>query len=136
MKKFYEINLNEFLKEIAKRTLKEIEHTPMYEGQGGFTYHTEIPYVARRRLQLVIEEYSVSPEKRGEVGAYQFYIDRLFASLNYGERSGMEIVKTVCRCAFADEVLTDAESISIINICHSPEWHKIFMEVNYNEGWN
>ena len=91
-----------------------------FEGQGGFTYHTEIPYVARRRLHLVIEEYSVSPEKRGEVGAYQFYIDRLFASLNYGERSGMEIVKTVYRCAFADEVLTDAESISIINICHSP----------------
>ena len=107
-----------------------------YEGQGGSTYHTEIPYVARRRLHLVIEEYSVSPEKRGEVGAYQFYIDRLFASLTYGERSGMEIVKTVCRCAFADEVLTDAESISIINICHSTEWHKIFSEVNYNEGWN
>ena len=77
-----------------------------------------------------------SPDKMGEVGAYLFYIDRLFASLNYGERSGMKIVKTVCRCAFADEVLTDAESISIIKICHSPEWHKIFMEVLYNEGWN
>ena len=105
-------------------------------GQGGFTYHTEIPYVAKLRLQTVIEEFPVSPEKRGEPLAYQFYIDRLFASLNYGERSGMEIVKTVCRCAFSDEVLTDAESISIINICHSPEWHKIFMEVCYNEGWN
>ena len=77
-----------------------------------------------------------SPDKLGECGAYLFYIDRLFASLNYGERSGMEIVKTVCRCAFNDEVLTEEEAISIIKICHSPEWHKIFMEVNFNEGWN
>ena len=107
-----------------------------FTGQGGFTYHTEIPYVAKVRLHALIESFPVSPEKRGEPLAYQFYIDRLFASLNYGERSGMEIVKTVCRCAFADEVLTDAESISIINMCHSTEWHKIFMEVNYNEGWN
>ena len=136
MKTLYSQYVDKCVKNIMEKLQKEIEHTPMYEGQGGFTYHTEIPYVARRRLQLVIEEYSVSPEKRGEVGAYQFYIDRLFSSLNYGERSGMEIVKTVCRCAFADEVLTDSESISIINICHSEEWHKIFSEVNFNEGWN
>lgn len=105
-------------------------------GQGGFTYHTEVPYVAKVRLHALIEDFPVSPDKRGEPLAYQFYIDRLFAALNYGERSGMEIVKTVCRCAFADEVLTEEESISIIKICHSPEWHKIFMEVLFNEGWN
>lgn len=86
---------------------------------------------------VVMVGLEICPAKdRGQGGQYDFYLDRLFASLKYGERSGMEIIKTVCRCAFADEVLTDAESISIINICHSPEWHKIFMEVNYNEGWN
>lgn len=87
-------------------------------------------------LWRVYIHHKPSPDKMGEVGAYLFYIERLFATLNYGERSGMEIVKTVCRCAFNDEVLTEEECISIINICHSPEWHKIFMEVNYNEGWN
>lgn len=80
---------------------------------------------------------NLCPEKdRGQGGEYDFYLDRIFASLKYGESAGMEIIKTVCRCAFNDEVLTEQESISIINICHSPEWHKIFMEVNYNEGWN
>lgn len=80
---------------------------------------------------------NLCPEKdRGQGGEYDFYLDRIFASLKYGENAGMEIIKTVCRCAFNDEVLTEQESISIINICHSPEWHKIFMEVNYNEGWN
>ena len=79
----------------------------------------------------------ICPKKdRGQGGQYDFYLDRLWASLKYGERSGMEIIKTVCRCAFNDEVLTEEECISIINICHSPEWHKIFMEVNFNEGWD
>lgn len=86
---------------------------------------------------VVMVGMEICPAKdRGQGGQYDFYLDRLWSAMKYGEKSGMEIIKTVCRCAFADEVLTDAESISIINICHSSEWHKIFMEVNYNEGWN
>lgn len=88
------------------------------------------------RLQGVFHLNHVPPERRGDDGQYDFYRDRIWSAINYGERSGMEIISTVCRCAFNDEVLTEDECISIINICHSPEWHKIFMEVNFNEGWN
>ena len=136
MKKFYEINLNEFLKEIAKRTLKEIEHTPMYEDCHASTHYCDLPTVVFNHVKKVILENPVSPDKTGEPKAYEFYIDRIFSVPHYGEHSGTELLKLICRCAFHDDVLTEAESISIINICHSEEWHKIFSEVNFNEGWN
>lgn len=97
---------------------------------------SNITGVAYVHFTYMVFSHLCPVDERGQGGEYDFYLDRLYASLFYGERSGMEIVKTVCRCAFNDEVLTESEAISIINLCHSPEWHKIFMEVNYNEGWN
>lgn len=98
--------------------------------------NSQLPIVVYNHLLDVLCHNLCQPTQRGEIGAYDFYIDRLWHVPYYGEKSGTELLKLICRCAFADEVLTDAESISIINICHSQEWHKIFMEVNYNEGWN
>ena len=114
------------------------EQTPdFYQyGQGGFTFHTELPYIVRKHIFDLLQSFKPSPDKLGEIGAYDFYWERFFAIPNYGEKSGMQIIALICRCAFNDEVLTDSESISIINICHSPEWYKIFKEMNFNEGWN
>lgn len=75
-------------------------------------------------------------EKRGEDGLYWFYLERIYAVPHYGEKAGMELLALICKCAFWDKVLTDEESTSIIKICHSKEWYKIFKEMNYNEGWN
>lgn len=142
MKKFYKINMNEFMNEIAKRIQVEVEHAPVYKGNEKYSrnpdymYKTFIPLVVVRHIARVIEDNPVSPDKHNNPLAYDFYIDRLFAVPNYGEKSGTELLRLICRCAFNDDVLTDAESISIINICHSKEWYKIFKEMNYNEGWN
>ena len=95
-----------------------------------------LPVVVFSHIAFVIALNGVSPDKRGEMGAYNTYIQRIYAVPHYGEKSGTEILKLICRCAFHDNVLTEDESISIINICHSPEWHRIFMEANFNEGWN
>lgn len=67
---------------------------------------------------------------------YSFYIKRLYAVPNYGLVQGKAMLAMICRCAFNDERLTDAESINIIKVCHDERWHNILMEVNYNEGWN
>ena len=95
-----------------------------------------LPLVVICHVRQVILDNKPSPTDRGEPLAYEFYIDRFMSIPKYGEKSGTELLKLVCRCAFADNVLTEAESISIINICHSPEWYKIFKEMNFNEGWN
>ena len=95
-----------------------------------------IPRIVRLHVFTVLSCHACPPEKRGEPEAHEFYIERLRAVPLYGEKSGTELLKCICRCAFADNVLTEAESISIINICHSPEWYKIFKEMNFNEGWN
>ena len=95
-----------------------------------------LPVVVHGHINQVILQNICPQDKLGEIGAYCFYINRIYAVPHYGEKSGTEILKLICRCAFADDVLTDEESISIINICHSKEWYKIFKEMNYNEGWN
>ena len=95
-----------------------------------------IPQVVRKHVCIILLDNSCPPDKRGEPQAYEFYLDRLLSVPKYGEKSGTDLIKCICRCAFADNVLTEAESISIINICHSPEWYKIFKEMNFNEGWN
>ena len=95
-----------------------------------------IPKVVRHHVFHVLMSNACPLEKMGEPKAYEFYLERLRAVPLYGEKSGTELLKLICRCAFADNVLTEAESISIINICHSPEWYKIFKEMNFNEGWN
>lgn len=86
-------------------------------------------------ISMVARNLCKAPD-RGQGGEYDFYLDRLCSAMKYGEKSGMEIVKTVCRCAYHDSVLTFEECVSIIKICHDADWHKIFMEVNFNEGWN
>ena len=146
MKKFYEIKVNDVLKEIAKKVQVEVEHAPMYKGvnpkyglgslYGKVAYTVSTPLVVVHHIATLIESNKVSPDKLGKPFAYDFYIDRLFAVPHYGEKSGTELLKLICRCAFADDVLTEDESISIINICHSDEWYKIFKEMDYNEGWN
>lgn len=95
-----------------------------------------IPAPALARFNAMVGDLICPEHLRGQGGEYDFYLDRLCSAMHYGERSGSEIIKTVCRCAFNDDVLTEAECISIINMCHSTQWHKIFCEVNFNEGWN
>lgn len=95
-----------------------------------------LPIVVHGHVNQVILQNICPHDKLGEIGAYAFYINRFYSVPHYGEKAGMELIKLICRCAFADNVLTEAESISIINICHSPEWYKIFKEMNFNEGWN
>ena len=96
----------------------------------------EINVKAMEKYISMVARNICDPPYRGQGGQYDFYLDRLCSAMKYGEKSGMEIIATVCRCAFNDEVLTEGECISIIKICHDADWHKIFMEVLFNEGWN
>lgn len=95
-----------------------------------------LPVVVHCHINRVILHDICPADKLGEIGAYAFYINRFYSVPHYGEKSGTELLKLICRCAFHDDVLTEGESISIINICHSDEWYKIFKEMDYNEGWN
>ena len=117
------------IEELAKRKL-----SAMY-GKMCFPVHN-LPTVVSIHLVQVMMDNHPAPDKRGEPQAYEFYLDRLLSIPHYGEKAGNELIRCICRCAFNDPVLTDAESISIINICHSPEWYKIFKEMDFNEGWN
>ena len=65
---------------------------------------------------------------------YDFYRGRIESAPLYGFKSGHEILKTVCRCAFNDSYLTLQEFDSIINLCEQA--HIKMMEENYNAGWN
>lgn len=65
----------------------------------------------------------------------QFYVNRIINVYNYGQFQGRELLKMICRCAFNDSLLTDAESIAIIKTCLDPRLDNILMEVNYNESW-
>lgn len=66
---------------------------------------------------------------------YNFYYKRLKALPNYGLVQGREMIKMICRCAFNDSSLTDAESIVIMETCLDARLDNILMEVNFNEGW-
>lgn len=66
---------------------------------------------------------------------FRFYVLRLASVYNYGLVQGRELIKMICRCAFNDSLLTDAESICIIETCHDPRLDNILLEVNYNESW-
>ncbi len=64
---------------------------------------------------------------------YDFYTSRIMASVNYGLKSGSEILEMVIRCASIDRTLTLEDYESIINLANTA--HRILMEVNFNEGW-
>ncbi len=64
-----------------------------------------------------------------------FYYGRLRALYHYPLTQARELVKMVCRCAFNDSLLTDDESICIIETCLDPRLDNILLEVNYNESW-
>lgn len=66
---------------------------------------------------------------------YLFYEARLLALVNYSLYQARELVKLIRRCAFNDELLTDAQSIVIIETCQDSRLDDILMEVNFNEGW-
>lgn len=66
---------------------------------------------------------------------YLFYEARLLALVNYSLYQARELVKLICRCAFNDELLTDAQSIVIMETCLDSRLDDILLEVNYNEGW-
>lgn len=65
---------------------------------------------------------------------YDFYTGRIMASVNYGLKSGSEIIEMVIRCASTDRTLTLEDYNSIINLANTA--HRMLMEANYNEGWN
>ena len=66
---------------------------------------------------------------------YLFYEARLLSLVNYPLFQARELVKLICRCAFNDESLTDAQSIVIMETCLDSRLDNILMEVNFNEGW-
>ena len=66
---------------------------------------------------------------------YKFYYGRIRNLPFYGLVQGRELVKMICRCAFNDSLLTDEESICIIETCLDPRLDNILLEVNYNESW-
>ena len=66
---------------------------------------------------------------------FYFYADRLKAIVNYPLFQARELIKMICRCAFNDSQLTDAESICIIETCLDPRLDNILLEVNYNACW-
>lgn len=65
----------------------------------------------------------------------QFYVSRIINVYHYGLFQARELLKMICRCAFNDSFLTDAESIAIIEACLDPRIDDILMEVHFNEGW-
>ena len=65
---------------------------------------------------------------------FDFYRGRIESAPAYGFIAGHDIIRTVCRCAFNDSLLTPAEFDSIINLCEQA--HIKMMEDNYNAGWN
>ena len=67
--------------------------------------------------------------------SFYFYVDRLTVIVNYGLVQGREMVKMICRCAFNDSLLTDNESIVIMETCLDPALDNILLEVNYNAFW-
>ena len=71
-------------------------------------------------------------EMRPELG---FYYDRLRALYHYPLFQARELVKMICCCAFNDSLLTDDESICIMETCLDPRLDNTLLEVNYNEGW-
>ena len=71
-------------------------------------------------------------EMRPEMG---FYYQRLRALHHYSLFQARELKKMICRCAFNDSLLTDEESICIIETCLDPRLDNILLEVNYNESW-
>ena len=66
---------------------------------------------------------------------FRFYVMRLSVVYKYGLVQGRELIKMICRCAFNDSLLTDKESICIIETCHDSRLDNILLEVNYNESW-
>lgn len=66
---------------------------------------------------------------------FRFYVLRLSVVYKYGLIQGREMIKMICRCAFNDSSLTDAESICIMETCHDPRLDNILLEVNYNACW-
>ena len=67
-------------------------------------------------------------------GLFEFYKGRIESAPRYGFVSGHEILKTVCRTAYWDSLLTVEEFSIIINLCQMA--HIKMMEENYNAGWN
>ena len=99
-------------------------------------YEYQIAKSKDKILSVISSHFSIYFHKTYGWGkSFGFYAWRLLQTPNYGLYQGREIIKMVCRCAFNDSCLTDAESIAIIETCLDPLLDNILMEVNYNEGW-
>jgi len=66
-------------------------------------------------------------------GVFDFYKGRIESALNYGLKSGDEILHVILRCAFWDSFLTDDEYSIIINLCDLA--HRKILENNWKETW-
>lgn len=66
---------------------------------------------------------------------FRFYVLRLAVIFKYGLVQGRELLNMICRAAFNDKTLSEAECIAIIETCHDPLLDNLLLEVNYNEGW-
>ena len=85
--------------------------------------------IEHERMNKLTSESYMSNE------VYRFYYRRIRNCPAYGLVQGRELLKMICRCAFNDSLLTDDESICIIETCLDPRLDNILLEVNYNASW-
>ena len=67
-------------------------------------------------------------------GVFEFYRGRVESAPSYGFKAGHQLLDLILRCAYHDDMLTQDEIHSIINLCDKA--HIKMMEENYNAGWN
>lgn len=91
--------------------------------------------VTQIMIDHIFNQTLKSGDKFDIFGAYGFYMNRLKSVPFYGLVQGRELIKMICRCAFNDSRLTDAESIVIMETCLDARLDNILMEVNFNAGW-
>ena len=65
---------------------------------------------------------------------FNFYKGRIESAINYGFKSGSEILVVIERTAFWDSYLTNDECNNIMILCDMAR--KKLLEDNYNAGWN
>ncbi len=67
-------------------------------------------------------------------GVFDFYRGRILSAPSYGFNAGHQLLDLILRCAYLDDMLTQDELSSIINLCDMA--HIKMMEGLYNAGWN
>ena len=67
-------------------------------------------------------------------GILEFYRGRILSAPCYGFRSGHQLLDVILNCAENDDMLTDADRETIINLCELS--HQKMLEEDFKNGWN